>query len=72
VLFRSSLAPAAAKPLNAIARGKAAPQSEVHQLSPLIKQGFLLEESERIVPFSPAFALFLKKEFSPRMLKGSC
>jgi ABC-type phosphonate transport system ATPase subunit len=68
----SSLPPAAAKPLNAVARGKAAPQSEVHQLSPLIKQGFLLEESERIFPFSPAFALFLKKEFSPRMLKGSC
>jgi hypothetical protein len=68
----SSLTPASARPLNAVTRGKAAPPSEIHHLSPLVKQGFLLEESERIVPFCPAFALFLNKEFSPRMLKGTC
>jgi hypothetical protein len=68
----SFLPAAAAKPLAAVSRGNLPPPSEAHLLSSLIKQGFLLEAADKIVPSSPAFALFLRKGFSPRMLRGSC
>ena len=59
------------KPLKAIARDKNPPPREAHHLTPLLKQGFLLEEEERIVCYSPSFALFLKKELSSSMLQGN-
>jgi hypothetical protein len=61
---------AAARPLQAIAKGKGPDSSEAHYLSPLVKQGFLTEKGEQIQCFSPAFCAFLRSEFSPRMLKG--
>jgi hypothetical protein len=60
----------AARPLQAIARGKDADPSEEHYLSPLVKQGFLAEKGGEVQCFSPAFCAFLRAEFSPRMLKG--
>jgi serine/threonine-protein kinase len=69
----SLLPPEAFKPLQAVMRGKAPSQSDEHQLSSLVKQGFLVEGEggEGISSFSPAFALFLRKSLSQRMLKGS-
>jgi hypothetical protein len=61
---------AAARPLQAIAKGKGPDSSEAHYLSPLVKQGFLTEKGEQIQCFSPAFCAFLRSEFSPKMLKG--
>ncbi len=60
----------AARPLQAIAKGKSPDSSEAHYLSPMVKQGFLTEKGEQIQCFSPAFCAFLRSEFSSRMLKG--
>lgn len=67
----SFLSTEAFKPLQAVMRGKVPSPSEVYQLSTLVKQGFLVEAGDGISCFSPAFALFLRKKLSPRMLKGS-
>jgi hypothetical protein len=67
----SLLDPEAFKPLKAIARDKEPAPREAHHLHPLLKQGFLREEEARIACYSPAFALFLKKELTPRMLLGN-
>jgi hypothetical protein len=65
------LSPEAFKPLKAIARDKNPSPREAHHLTPLLKQGFLTEEEERFICYSPAFALFLKKELSAPMLQGN-
>ena len=67
----SILTPEALKPLKAIGRDKTPAAREAHHLHPLLKQGFLREEEERILCYSPAFALFLKKELSASMLLGN-
>ncbi len=64
------LTPGAARPLQAIAKGKSPDPSEEHYLSPLVKQGFLAEKEAEIQCFSPAFCAFLRSVFSPKMLKG--
>jgi hypothetical protein len=66
----SILPPQAARPLQAIAKGKQPSTQESHLLASLIKQGFLVEHGERLESFSPAFAAFLDSAFHPRMLQG--
>jgi len=68
----SSLPPEAFKPLQAVMRGKAPSPSEEHHLSALVKQGFLVETGNALSCSSPAFAHFLRRGLSSRMLKGSC
>jgi len=68
----SFLPPQAARPLGAISRGKSPNESESYHLAPLIKQGFLRENVEGIEVAIPAFACFLRSDFAPRMLTGSC
>ena len=68
----SLLPPEAFKPLHAVMREKVPSQSEQHHLSSLVKQGFLVEEGEALSCSSPAFALFLRKRLSARMMRGSC
>jgi len=66
----SLLPPEAFKPLQAVSQGKAPSPSDEYQLSSLVKQGFLLEGEDGISCYSPAFALFLRKCLSLRLLKG--
>jgi len=66
----SLLPPEALKPLQSIARGKSPDPSEIHHLSSLVKQGFLVETEDAVSCFSPAFLLFLRKALAARMLKG--
>ncbi len=58
------------KPLKSIARDKQPAPQEAYYLHPLLKQGFLNEEDEKITCFSPSFSTFLKKQLSPKMLSG--
>ncbi len=66
----SFLSPEAFKPLQAVTRGKAPSPLKEYQLSTLVKQGFLIKGEDGISCFSPAFALFLRKCLSPKLLKG--
>jgi hypothetical protein len=68
----SLVSPDAFRPLLAVMKGKIPSPSEQHHLSSLVKQGFLVEEGEKVSCFSPAFLLFLRKCLSARMLKASC
>jgi hypothetical protein len=66
----SLLPPAAARPLQAVARGRRPPAPEAHLLSSLVKQGFLVERGDDLSCHSPAFAAFLAGHFAPGMLQG--
>jgi hypothetical protein len=67
-----SLLPAsAAKALQAVARGKNPAAHEIHLLSSLVKQGFLVERGDGLDSHSPAFASFLRTSLDPKMLKGT-
>jgi serine/threonine-protein kinase len=67
----SLLPSSAARPLQAVARGKNPGAHDIHLLGSLVKQGFLLERGDGLVSHSPAFAAFLRASFDPRMLKGT-
>jgi hypothetical protein len=43
---------------------------ELHHLRPLIRHGFLVENDDRVEPFSAAFGLFIKKHCTQTMLRG--
>ncbi len=58
------------KPLQAVSRGKAIGQSELHHVSSLIKQGFLVEHDGEVACFSPAFLAFLRTGLTEGMLSG--
>ncbi len=60
----------ASKPLLAVAKGRNPEYSDIHHLNPLVKQGFLNEESEAVACSSPLFLAFLQRSFSAKMLKG--
>jgi len=66
----SLLPPSAARPLQAIAKGRRPSEQEAHLLSSLAKQGFLVERGEALECFSPSFAAFLAGPFAPKMLQG--
>ena len=67
----SILPPSAARPLQAVARGKPPAHHDIHLLASLVKQGFLEERGETLESHSPAFAAFLRTSLSARMLQGS-
>jgi hypothetical protein len=60
----------AARPLQAVAKGKKPSAQDAHLLASLVKQGFLAEEGESLSCSSPAFADFLGSSFEPSMLQG--
>ncbi len=60
----------AARPLQALAKGRPAEPSEAHYLGPLVKQGFLVEKAGAAECFSPAFCAFVRTRLSAKMLKG--
>jgi serine/threonine-protein kinase len=60
----------ALQPLKQIAKGKPPDFKDEYLLRPLIRHGFLIEEDEKIKPFSPAFLLFLKTSLQVHILKG--
>jgi eukaryotic-like serine/threonine-protein kinase len=66
----SLLPPSAARPLQAIARGRKPSEQEAHLLASLVKQGFLVERGEAWESYSPSFTAFLTGPFSPKMLQG--
>jgi hypothetical protein len=63
------LPPAAHRALQAVARGRQPDPAEAHHLVPLVKQGFLAE-ADGLACAIPAFAAFLRRAFTARMLKG--
>jgi hypothetical protein len=67
----SLLPPSAARPLQAVARGRNPAAHEIHLLASLVKQGFLVERGEGLESHSPAFAAFLRSSLEPGMLKGT-
>jgi AAA+ ATPase superfamily predicted ATPase len=67
----SILTKEALKPLKELAKGKEPDPKDIHQLRPLIRQSFLLEDAEKLDFYSPAFKLFILKYFSASLLKGS-
>jgi hypothetical protein len=66
----SMLPPEAAKALAALSRGAAPNPADVHHVDSLVKQGFLSESSETLTCSSVCFLSFLKRSFTPKMLKG--
>jgi hypothetical protein len=64
------LPPAALRPLQALARGRQPEAAEGHHVAPLVKQGLLAESDNGLACASPAFALFLRRGLSARMLRG--
>ncbi len=65
------LPPEALGPLKSVAREKAPDPREAHVLRPLIKQGFLREQGGSVCAFSPAFAAFLRRDLSRKLLQGN-
>jgi hypothetical protein len=66
----SMLPPEALKPLQSVAKRKNPDPSDVHHLNPLVKQGFLSENSDGVACSSPLFLVFLQKNLSAKMLRG--
>jgi hypothetical protein len=66
----SALPPEALKPLQGIPRGRAPQPSDEHHLSPLVKQGFIVDGEDGWSASSLSFDLFLRKALSARMLRG--
>lgn len=60
----------ALQPLKQVAKGKPPDYKDEYLLRPLIRHGFLIEDDEKIQPFSPAFSLFLKTNLQAHILKG--
>jgi hypothetical protein len=67
----SPLPPSAFRLLQVVAKRRAPPPSEAHVLAPLIKQGLLLEGTDCLAPYSPAFGLFLERHLSARAFTGA-
>ncbi len=64
------LPPAALRPLQSLARGRQPDVADTHHLAPLVKQGLLAETDAGLACASPAFAAFLRRGLSARMLRG--
>jgi hypothetical protein len=64
------LPPAALRPLQAIGRGRQPNAAEAHHVAPLVKQGLLEEADAGLSCACPAFAQFLRRGLTARMLRG--
>jgi eukaryotic-like serine/threonine-protein kinase len=57
-------------PLRAVVKNGTPDIKELHHLRTLVRHGFLIENGDKVDPFSEAFGIFLKKNLSQSMLLG--
>jgi hypothetical protein len=67
-----TLSPEAQRPLQALGREKMPLPSDLHHLGPLVKEGYLLEDSQGRLSGAPALTHFLRHGLDSRLFRGSC